>query len=81
MDFNVIILALTFLLILLGLASGRLYKSVRRELINPALEIAISSMKSLFVFVAVLVVLFALKQEFDDPQIFTPSNWNSRSTR
>lgn len=81
MDFNITIVALTFLLFLLGLASGRFYKSLSRELINPALEIAISSMKSLFVFVAVLVALFALKQEFDAPQIFTPSNWTSHSTR
>ena len=59
---------------------GRSFKNISRGLVSPALEIALSASKSLIVFVAVLVVLFAIKQEFDAPKIFKPSNVNSQST-
>ena len=60
---------------------GRSFKNISRGLISPALEIALSASKSLIVFVAVLVALFALKQEFDTPQVFKSSNINSQSTK
>jgi uncharacterized membrane protein YidH (DUF202 family) len=81
MPFALITIALTILLFMAGLAMGRSFQNINRGLISPALEIALSASKSLIVFVAVLVALFALKQEFDHPQIFKSSNINSYSTK
>ena len=81
MPFALITIALSILLFMAGLAMGRSFKNISRGLISPALEIALSASKSLIVFVAVLVALFALKHEFDNPQVFKSSNINSQSTK
>ena len=60
---------------------GRSLRNISRGLVSPGLEIALSSSKSLIVFVAVLVALFALKEQFDSPKIFEQSNINSQSTK
>lgn len=59
----------------------RLRENHAKDFVNPAIEIARGAAVRLIVFVVVLVALFALKQEFDNPQIFTPSNMSSTSTK
>ena len=81
MPFELLTIALIVLLFMAGLATGRSIKNLSRGLASPALEIALSASKSLVVFVAVLIALFAMKQEFDNPQFFTPSHINSTSTK
>ena len=75
-----IILAILTLLWTAAFATARWRERISQQPLNPAVAIARSATNSLVVFVAVLVVLFAIKQEFDAPKIFKPSNANSQST-
>jgi len=77
----VIILALSTLLWTSAFAYARWQERHSQNPVNPAIAIARSATNSLIMFVAVLVVLFAVKQEFEHPKFFKPSNMNSQSTK
>ena len=77
----VIILALSTLFWTMAFAFARWQERHSQSPVNPALAIARSATNSLIMFVAVLVILFAVKQEFDNPKIFKPTNMNSQSTK
>ena len=70
-----IFISLIVVTFLLGKVSGERLLQVYRAP-SPALQIAFSAGRSLLVFVVMLAILFALKQEFDSPRFLNPEYWS-----
>jgi hypothetical protein len=71
----IVFLAIGLLMFVAGKWCGEKVKELLRVEASPALAIAISSGKSLVLFVCVFAFLYAIKAEFDDPLLFTPERF------
>lgn len=72
MDLALVFFAAGLLMFIGGKWCGEKLKQVLRMEPSPAFAIAISSGKSLILFVCVFALLYSIKTEFDDPQLFNP---------
>jgi len=72
MNSALVFFASFLLLFVAGKWSGEKLKQILRVEASPALAIAISSAKSLILFICVFALLYAIKIEFDNPTLFTP---------